>query len=365
MHPDADGAPAAGPAAASRAEATPGEPLGRTPAGEPVTGHTLARGRLRVRVLSFGAIVQSVEVDGVNVALGFPDLATYIAGNDAYFGAVVGRYANRIAGGRFTLDGREHVLARNNGPNALHGGEAGFDRRAWDVADARPDRLVLRRTSPDGEEGYPGTLEVEVAYALVGDGVLRIDYTASTDAPTIVNLTQHSSFNLAGEGSGDVLGHELELPASRFTAVDATAIPLPGAPAPVAGTALDFRTATPIGARIRAGEEQLVRGQGYDHHFVLDRDGVPAGALALAARLRDPGSGRRLEVHTTEPGVQVYSGNFLDATLVGPSGRAYRQSDGIALETQHAPDSPNRPDFPPVMLEPGATYRSRTEWRFA
>ncbi len=359
-----DAAPGPGPGAAPAAGSAPGEPLGTTPDGEPVTGHTLERAGLRVRILSFGAIVQSLEVDGVNVALGFADLATYLAGNEAYFGAVVGRYANRIAGGRFTLGGREHVLARNDGANALHGGEQGFDRRVWEVAEAAPDRLLLRRVSPDGEEGYPGTLTAEVAYRLVGDRTVRIDYTATCDAPTIVNLTQHSSFNLAGEGSGDVYAHELELPASRFAAVDETSIPLPGEPAPVAGTAFDFRTPTAIGARIRDAEEQLLRGQGYDHHFVLDREGAGTGELALAARLRDPGSGRTLEVHTTEPGVQCYSGNFLDATLVGPSGRAYRQGDGVALETQHAPNSPNRPDFPSVVLEPGQIYRSRTEWRF-
>jgi aldose 1-epimerase len=356
--PDDDAAPAT-------AGSATGEALGTTPAGEPVTRHTIARDDLRVRILSFGAIVQSLEVGGVNVALGFADLATYLEGNDPYFGAVVGRYANRIAGGRFALAGREHVLARTDGPNALHGGEEGFDRRVWEVAEAGEHRLVLRRVSPDGEEGYPGTLDVEVAYALVGQGTVRIDYTATCDAPTIVNLTQHSSFNLAGEGSGDVYAHELELPASRFAAVDATAIPLPGEPAPVEGTPFDFRTPTPIGARIREAGEQILRGQGYDHHFVLDRDGVADGELALAARLREPGSGRTLEVHTTEPGIQFYSGNFLDATLVGPAGRAYRQGDGVALETQHAPNSPNRPDFPSVVLEPGATYRSRTEWRFS
>jgi aldose 1-epimerase len=355
--PDSSQGPPAGSA--------PSEQLGLTPSGEAVTRHTLAREDLRLRILSYGAIVQSLEVGGVNVALGFADLATYIAGNEPYFGAVVGRYANRIAGGRFILDGREHVLARNEGDHALHGGEEGFDRRVWDVAEATESRLVLRRVSPDGEEGYPGTLQAEVAYSLVGDATVRIDYTASTDAPTVVNLTQHSSFNLAGEGAGDVLGHELQVPASRYAAVDETAIPLPGEPPSVAGTPFDFRVATPIGARIRDAETQLVRGQGYDHHFVLDREGVPAGDLALAARLRDPGSGRTLEVHTTEPGLQVYSGNFLDATLVGPSGRVYRQSDGVALETQHAPNSPNRPDFPSVVLEPGRTYRSRTEWRFS
>jgi aldose 1-epimerase len=363
VHPDAAPAPDSPTPDATGAAA--GEPLGTTPAGEPVTAHTLARDDLRVRILSYGAIVQSLEVGGVNVALGFADLATYIAGNDPYFGAVVGRYANRIAGGRFTLGGREHVLARNDEPNALHGGEEGFDRRVWEVAEAAGDRLVLRRISPDGEEGYPGSLEVEVAYALVGDGTVRIDYTATCDAPTVVNLTQHSSFNLAGEGSGDVYGHELELPASRFAAVDATAIPLPGEPPPVDGTAFDFRTPTPIGARIRDAEEQLLRGQGYDHHFVLDRDGIADGELALAARLRDPGSGRTLEVHTTEPGVQFYSGNFLDATLVGPGGRPTARATASRWRPSTRRTRRTGPDFPSVVLEPGATYRSRTEWRFS
>jgi aldose 1-epimerase len=235
----------------------------------------------------------------------------------------------------------------------------------WEVAEAAADRLVLRRVSPDGEEGYPGALDVEVAYALSASGTLAIGYTASCDAPTVVNLTQHTSFNLAGEGSGDAYGHELELRASRYIAVDESAIPLEGEPPPVAGTVFDFTTPTAVGARIRSSDPQLMRGPGYDHHFVLDREGLAADALALAARLRDPGSGRMLEIHTTEPGVQVYSGNFLDGTLVGTSGRTYRQGDGIALETQHAPNSPNRPDYPSVVLEPGATYSSRTEWRFS
>jgi aldose 1-epimerase len=342
-----------------------GEPFGTTRDGTPVARHALARDGLRLQVLTYGAIVQTIEVGGTNVALGFADLGDYLERNDPYFGAVVGRYANRIAGARFALDGREHVLAANDGPNALHGGPVGFDRRVWDVAEATGTRLVLRRVSPAGEEGYPGTLRVEVAYALEGAGVVSIGYSATTDAPTPVNLTQHSSFNLAGEGAGTVLAHELTVPASRYVPVDATAIPLPEAPAPVAGTAFDFRSAAPVGARIRTGTEQLVRGQGYDHHLVLDREGEDGDGLALAARLRDPGSGRVLEIHTTEPGVQVYSGNFLDATLVGTSGRVYRQGDGIALETQHAPNSPNRPDFPSTVLAPGDTYRSRTEWRFS
>ncbi len=342
----------------------PAEPFGTTPDGTAVARHTLARGDLRVRVLTYGAIVQSLEIGGANVVLGFADLDAYLAHNSPgpYFGAVVGRYANRIAGGRFRLGGREHALARNDGPNALHGGHDGFDRRVWSVAAAGDDHLVLRRVSPDGEEGYPGTLHAEVAYTLVDPTTLRIDYAATTDAATPVNLTQHTSFNLAGEGGGDVLGHVLELPAARYVAVDEDAIPVPGDPAPVAGTAFDFTSPAPIGARIRAGEEQLVRGQGYDHHFVLDAPGAP-DALALAARLRDPVSGRTLEVHTSEPGIQLYSGNFLDGTLVGTSGRAYRQGDGVALETQHAPDSPNRPDFPSTVLAPGQTYVSRTEWR--
>lgn len=347
-----------------------GEPFGTTRAGEPVARHELVRDGLRLRVLTYGAIVQSLEVPGpdgapVDVVLGFGTLAGYRAHNSPgpYFGATIGRFANRIAAGRFTLDGQEHVLATNDGPNALHGGADGFDRRTWEVAERSQSALTLRRLSPAGEEGYPGALEVRVRYALEPRRVLSIAYEARTDAPTVVNLTNHTSFNLAGEGSGSVEGHELEVRAQRYLPVDAIAVP-DGPPAPVEGTPFDFRRAAVLAPRVRADHPQLAVGRGIDHAYVLD-EGEETDGLALAARLRDPASGRSLEIHTTEPGLQVYTGNFLDGSLVGTGGRAYRQGDGIALETQHHPDSPNRPDFPSTVLRPRETFASRTEWRFS
>jgi aldose 1-epimerase len=336
------------------------ESFGTLPGGQPVVRHTLDRGGLRLRVLSYGALVQSLELDGVNVALGFDNLGDYVERNSPgpYLGATIGRFANRIADGRFTLDGRKHRLDRNDGPNALHGGADGFDRRLWTVVERTEHAVRLRHTSPDGEEGYPGTLTVEVLYELQPGGVVGIAYHAVTDKPTVVNLTNHTSFNLAGEGSGTVDGHELEVRASRYLPVDLTAIPA-GGPAPVTGTPLDFTRPAAIGPRIRTHHAQLAIGQGIDHAYVLDHD----EGLGLAVRLSDPASGRTLEVRTTEPGLQVYTGNFLDGSLVGSGGRTYRQGDGIALETQHHPDSPNRPDFPSTVLRPGEAFASRTEWR--
>ncbi len=357
-------------AATPRAEA-----FGTTAGGEPVVRHTLARDGLRLRVLSYGAIAQSLEMPdaggrAVNVVLGFARLGDYLEHNSPgpYFGATIGRFANRIAGGRYALDGREHAVTRNDGPNALHGGTHGFDRRLWDVAERTEHAVRLRRTSPAGEEGHPGALTVDVTYELRPGGVVGIAYRATTDAPTVVSLTNHTSFNLAGEGSGTVDGHTLEVRARRYLPVDATAIPT-GPPADVAGTPLDFRSPAPIGPRARADDAQLAVGRGIDHAYVLDgaddRSGPGPDGLRLAARLRDPASGRRLEVHTTEPGLQVYTGNFLDGSLAGTGGRTYRQGDGIALETQHHPDSPNRPDFPSTVLRPGEVFASRTEWRLS
>jgi aldose 1-epimerase len=347
-------------------------PFGRLEDGREVERWVLANARrTRVDVLTFGGIVQSLRVPDArgrreNVVLGLPALGDYVAA-DTYFGAITGRYANRIAQGRFTLDGREHALATNNGPNHLHGGAPGFDKRVW-AAEPAPGAdgvgLRLAYTSPDGEEGYPGRLDVTVLYTLTDADELRIDYRATTDAPTIVNLTNHSYFNLAGEGSGTVLDHQLQLDATRYTPVDPTSIPT-GELAPVSGTPMDFTRPRALGARIRQGTEQLVRGRGYDHNWVLDRAGTAPGALARAARLREPESGRVLTVSTTEPGIQVYSGNFLDGTLVGTSGHAYRQGDGLALETQHFPDSPNQPAFPSTVLRPGETYRSSTVYAFS
>jgi aldose 1-epimerase len=343
------------------------EPFGAMPDGRPVTRHTLERDGLRLRVITLGATVQSLEGGGANVALGFADLAAYLGSGrpGPYFGATIGRYANRIAGARFVLDGREHRLTPSDGPHALHGGADGFDRRVWTVAEEGEDAVTLRLESPDGDQGFPGALTVEATYALAPGGVVALGYRATTDAPTVVALTNHTSFNLAGEGTGDVLGHELELAAGRYLPVGPDLVPADG-PAPVAGTPFDFTTPAPIGARIRTpGDAQLVRARGYDHAFVLDRAGAADGELALAARLRDPASDRSLAVWTTEPGVQLYAGGFLDGTLVGTSGRPYRQGDGVALETEALPDTPNRPAFGSVVLRPGETSASRTEWRFA
>lgn len=325
---------------------------------------------MEVRVLTYGGILQSIRVPdrrGVleNVALGFDNLDDYVERNDPYFGTITGRYANRIAEGRFTLDGVEYQLAVNNPPNHLHGGEVGFDKQVWEVTDTFADRdgagLTLRYVSPDGDEGYPGELTTDVTYTLTNKNEIVMRYVATTDAATVVNLTNHAYFNLAGEGSGSIEGHLLQLNASHYTPVDDTLIPT-GESAAVAGTPFDFRQPTEIGARLRDSHEQLLFGLGYDHNFVLDRSG---DGLEVAARLSDPASGRTLTVRTTEPGIQFYSGNFLDGTLVGTGGRTYRQSDGLALETQHFPDSPNKPEFPSTVLRPGEVYDTTTIYQFS
>ncbi|UCM87685.1 aldose epimerase family protein [Streptomyces marincola] len=363
------GVPAAPPATAPDGPAAGGAPLreefGRLPDGTPVERWTLERGGLRVAVLSLGGIVQSLDVPDragrrANVSLGFDRLAPYA--DAPYFGALIGRYGNRVAGGRFTLEGREHRLPLNDGGNSLHGGGDGFDRQVWRVAPAGPAALTLRHTSPAGHAGYPGTLEVRVDYSLTDEGEFRIDYLATTDAPTVVNLTSHIYFNLAGEGSGDIQDHRLSVAAGRYTPVGDTLIPT-GELAPVDGTPFDFRKEKAVGDDLRAGHPQLLRAQGYDHNLVLDK-GTTAGPERVAS-LHDPASGRRMTVSTTEPGVQFYSGNFLDGTLVGTSGRAYRQGDGLCLETQAFPDSPNQPHFPSTVLRPGETYRSTTVHAFS
>jgi aldose 1-epimerase len=349
------------------------EPFGELADGTVVHRHTLDNGRgLVARVLTYGAILQSVEVPGrdgrpANVVLGFADLDTYVHGNTPYFGALIGRYANRIAGGRFTLDGRTYRLPVNNPPNSLHGGTEGFDKRVWTGTDAGGSDTAgveLAYTSPDGEMGYPGTLAVRVRYRLTADNELRIDYRATTDAATHLNLTNHSYFNLAGEAAGSIEGHRLELFAGQFTPTDATNIPT-GELAPVAGTPFDFTWPHAIGERIDDDDEQLRFGQGYDHNYVLDRPSGGAGTLTPAARVEDPASGRVLEVLTTEPGIQFYSGNQLDGTLAGPGGAAYGHRAGLALETQHFPDTPNQPGFPSTALRPGQVYQSGTVYRFS
>ncbi|MEU6883805.1 aldose epimerase family protein [Streptomyces viridosporus] len=338
--------------------------FGRLADGTRVHSWSLENGGTRMRVLSYGGIVQSLEVPDrrgryANVSLGFDALEDYVA-SSPYFGALIGRYGNRIGKGRFTLDGTVHQLSVNDGENSLHGGARGFDKRVWDVEPFTRGSdvgLRLHHTSVDGEMGYPGTLRATVTYTLTRDGDWRIDYEATTDKATVVNLTSHVYWNLAGESSGSVHDHELSLAASRYTPVDAGLIPT-GELAKVAGTPFDFRRAKPIGRDIRTPHQQVLYGQGFDHNWVLDK-GVTARP-EHAATLRDPSSGRTLRIATTEPGLQFYSGNFLDGTLVGTGGRVYRQGDGLCLETQHFPDSPNRPSFPSTVLRPGRTYRTTT-----
>jgi aldose 1-epimerase len=340
--------------------------FGSTPAG-PARLYTLAnRSGMTATITNYGGIVTSLRVPDRNgkiddVVLGYATLDGYLK-KHPYFGAIIGRYGNRIAKARFSLDGVEYKLAANNGVNALHGGLQGFDKQLWEASDVSVSdpALELRYVSRNGEEGYPGRLAVAVTYTVTTDNELRIDYTATTDKPTVLNLTNHSYFNLAGQGNGDILGHEMQINAAHFTPVDAGLIPT-GEIRPVAGTPLDFRKPEKIGARIEASDEQIRRGGGYDHNFVL---GTGEG-LKLAARVYEPGSGRVMEVHTTEPGVQFYTGNFLDGSLTGKGDKSYKKRYGFCLETQHYPDSPNQPAFPPVALRPGSEYRSRTVYRFS
>jgi aldose 1-epimerase len=347
------------------------EPWGEVD-GQPVTLYTLTNANgMEVKITNFGGIITSVMVpdrDGklADVTLGFDNLDRYVAGHP-YFGNITGRYANRIARGTFEIDGTHYYLPVNNAPNSLHGGDKGFDKFVWTAAEVSGTGEVgvkLSRMSPDKEEGYPGNLDVQVTYTLTDSNEIRIDYHATTDKPTVVNLTNHAYWNLAGEGSGSIGGHELTLMASHYTPVDKTLIPT-GEIAPVAGTPLDFTSPHPIGERIRDDFEQLVIGRGYDHNFVLDRSSPDDNSLMLAAHVVEPASGRTLEISTTEPGIQFYSGNFLDGTVVGGSGKMYRQGDGFALETQHFPDSPNHPDFPSTLLEPGLDFNSTTVYAFS
>jgi len=352
------------------------QPFGMTHRGEAVSLYTLKNAHgMQAKVLDYGGIIVSLRVPDRNgrlddVVLGFDSLGDYERGSP-YFGAIIGRYGNRIARGRFTLDGRTYTLATNNGPNHLHGGVRGFDKVIWSVTPfQRSDSvgLVMNYTSPDGEEGYPGTLRATVTYTLTDKNEFIFDYQATTDRPTPVNLTQHSYFNLAGDGKGDILGHVVTLNADRFTPVDSTLIPT-GEIKSVAGTPFDFRTSTAIGARIDRNDEQLRYGRGYDHNFVLNKGGRGGkggieGDVTLAAHVYEPTTGRVMEISTTEPGLQFYSGNFLDGTLRGKHGVVYGHRSGFAMETQHFPDSPNKPAFPSTILRPGEEYRSRTIYRF-
>jgi len=339
--------------------------------GTPVDEVTLKNSHgVELHAISYGGIITSLKVPDRagkpgDIVLGFDKPESYWADPPPpFFGAIVGRYGNRIGKGKFTLDGKPYSLATNNGVNHLHGGNKGFDKVLWAIAtkDApEGSQAIFSRTSKDGEEGYPGNLQVRVTYTLTEKNELIVDYHATTDKATPVNLTQHSYFNLAGEGSGDILGHQLTIDADRYTPVDDTLIPT-GELAPVQGTPFDFRQPTAIGARIDQDNPQLKNGKGYDHNWVLTRKGT---GLQHAARLTDPKSGRTMDVATTEPGLQFYSGNFLDGTIKGKAGHVYAHRSGLCLETQHFPDSPNKPNFPSTILQPGKAYESRTVFTFS
>ena len=357
------------PAAAASAPGVTRASFGAAPDGTPVDVYTLVNAHgIRARILTYGGIVQSLETPDRtgkldDVVLGFDDMPGYVK-SSPYFGAIVGRYGNRIARGRFTLDGKTYKLAVNNGPNALHGGIKGFDKVVWEAQQFKSDSgvgVVLTHTSPDGDEGYPGTLHAKVTYTLTNRDELAIDYEATTDKATPVNLTNHTYWNLAGDGKRDILDHVLTLESSAIVPVDSTLIPT-GKLMPVAGTPFDFRTPTAIGKRIEDPHQQIRYGKGYDHTWVLD--GAREHSLAHAARVAEPTTGRTLDIYTTEPGVQFYTGNFLDGSAVGKHGHAYKFRYGIALETHHYPDSPNQPSFPSTILRPGETYRTRTVYRF-
>jgi aldose 1-epimerase len=339
-------------------------PFGTTTDGTPVEIFTMKNANgVELRAMTYGGIITSIRTPDRNgamadIVLGFDAIDGYLT-DHPFFGAIIGRYGNRIAKGRFAIDGREYTLATNNGPNHLHGGVRGFDKHVWQAEILHEKNgVAFTRTSADGEEGYPGNLLVEVAYLLTDDNELRVEYLARTDQPTHVNLTQHSYFNLAG--GGDILGHELTIDADRYTPVDATLIPT-GEIAAVQGTPFDFRTPIAIGARINEPHPQLKNGEGYDHNWVLNGT---AGQMRRAAHVVEPKSGRTLEIATTEPGLQFYAGNFLDGTITGKGGQAYGHRSGFCLETQHYPDTPNQSDFPTTLIRPGQQYKTTTVFKF-
>jgi len=345
-----------------------GQFFGKSSDGKDVYIYTLRNANgMEARIITYGAILVSLKAPDKSgklddIVLGYDSLSQYIA-NSPYFGAIVGRYGNRIGKARFSLNGHEYTLAENNGPNSLHGGNKGFDKVVWNVndADSKEGRsLALTYLSKDGEEGYPGNLSVEVIYTLNDSNELRIDYRATTDKPTVVNLTHHSYFNLAGAGNGDILSHVLYIDADRFTPVDSTLIPT-GELKPVKGTPLDFTKPVAIGARIDENNQQLKYGGGYDFNWVLNKKD---SRLDLAARVEEKASGRAMEVYTTEPGLQFYSGNFLDGTITGKGGKKYGHRSGFCLETQHFPDSPNKANFPSTELDPGQIYSTTTIYKF-
>ena len=345
------------------------QPFGQIDDMETVDLYTLTNANgMEARITNYGATLVALIVADRNgkpgdVTLGYDSLQEYVKG-PCYFGCIAGRYANRIAGGRFRLNDKEYILAQNDGDNHLHGGVHGFDKVVWRPREIENDAgpgLELTYHSQDGEEGYPGNLSVTVAYTMTNQNELRVDFSAATDEPTIVNLTHHSYFNLAGAGSGDILDHELMINADRFCVVDSSLIPT-GELRSVKGTPLDFTQPMTIGARIDLDDEQLLIAKGYDHNWVLNKD---ADGPCLAARAFNRDSGRMLEVYTTQPGIQFYSGNFMENHIAGKAGQVYHHRGGFCLETQHFPDSPNRPDFPSTILDPGSTYDHTTIYRFS
>lgn len=344
--------------------------FGKTADGHNIDEYTLTNASgVEIKIITFGGIITSLRVPDRhghldNIVLGFDNVSDYET-KSPYFGAIIGRYGNRIANAKFTLEGQTYTLALNDGPNSLHGGVKGFDKAVWQAAEVKNGdevSIVLTHISPDGDEGYPGTLNVKVTYTLTNDNALRINYSATTDKTTVVNLTNHTYFNLGGNGAGSILQHIAQINADHYTPVNGNLIPS-GELAPVTGTPFDFRTPKVVEAGVRSGHPQIVSGRGYDHNFVLNR--TTTDELELAARIYAPSTGRKLEVWTTEPSMQFYTGNFINGTLVGSSGGLYRQSDGFCLETQHFPDSPNQPDFPSTTLKPGETYLSTTVYTFA
>ena len=338
--------------------------FGTAPDGAPVWLYTLKnKNGATAHIMTYGGIIQSLEMPDKNgklgdVVLGYDYLDGYVT-NSPYFGALIGRYGNRIAKGHFTLDGVTYTIATNNYPNTLHGGVKGFDKVIWHVDASSPNSLALSYASHDGEEGYPGNLDVKAVYTLTDDNAIKLEYTATSDKDTVVNLTQHSYFNLAGQG--DILSHIVYLNADKFTPVDSTLITT-GELKPVDGTPFDFRNPTTIGARIGQDDEQLKFGKGYDHNWVINH---PMGELGLDARVTEPTTGRILEVWSTEPGLQFYSGNFLDGTIKGKGGWVYQFRNAFAMEPQHYPDSPNHDNFPSVVLHPGDTYHNTIIYKFS
>ena len=338
-------------------------PLGKMPDGAAVTAYTMTnRNHVEVTVITYGGIIQSIKTpdrggNTLDIVLGFDGLLDYFDHPSPYFGALIGRYANRIGAAKFTLDGVQYRLEANDGANSLHGGKRGFDKANWIARETSDGGIEMKYVSKDGEGGYPGALTATAAYHLTEANELRIDYTATTTKPTVVNVTNHSYFNL--KGSGDILAHVATIAADRFTPVDSGLIPT-GELRNVAGTPFDFRKGAAIGSRIEQNDEQLKLGKGYDHNWVLN-----GGGMRLAARVEEPSTGRVLEVSTDQPGIQFYTGNFLDGTIRGKAGKPYARRSGFCLETQHFPDSPNKPSFPTTRLNPGETFRSTTIFKFS